>query len=63
MSSITKSPLTTLVRERKFLVGIVLIGAAILAFVGASQTKVSSGATAPTINQAASCICSEPFVP
>jgi thiol-disulfide isomerase/thioredoxin len=54
MSSIAKSSLTTVIRERKLLVGILLIGAAILALVGISQMKVSTGATAPTINQGGS---------
>ncbi|MBI1280126.1 MAG: redoxin family protein [Anaerolineaceae bacterium] len=52
MSNITKSSLTTAFRERKMLVGIVLIGLVALAFIGLSQLKMGTGATAPTINQA-----------
>lgn len=53
MSSIPKSSLATVIRERKLLVGILLIGIAMLALVGVSQMKVSTGATAPIVNQAA----------
>ena len=52
MSSITKLSVTTAIRERKMLVGIVLIGVAALALIGLSQMKIGTGATAPTINQA-----------
>lgn len=52
MNSLSKSSLTTVIRERKLLLGILLIGIALLTLVGVSQMRVSTGVTAATTNQA-----------